>query len=366
MKLTSLLKSPRTWIVIAVLALVVGELTLRGLGFGRFVMTYSSARYGWRYPPGLEYVDAPSPVTVRINDHGFRDRDFGAARPEASVLRVAVIGNSVVWGGGGLAVEQRFDTLLAEKLRAELARRGDARAVETLNFALPGYAFEQSARIWEDEVRAFRPDVLLVPILPYDVRPMRAMQDAPRYPFSGFVRRSATRDWVQRSLFGGWGAGVSDQQRAVENAVRADPFAAEHAALWSAMLARIEGMHAAVASDSGVLVLISIPTLEDVLAARTERTAQRVGPWAASRGIAHIDALDDFAAQMQPLLAEIEHANVPWKALWQRGADTSHASSLPHAASSCFFFHDPDHLTPRGHAVLAACSARELVRLGAL
>lgn len=356
--------SPRTWIAILVLSVIAGELSLRALGYGRFVLTYSSARYGWRYPPGIEYVDAPVPVAVRINDHGFRDRDFGEARADASKWRLAIVGNSVVWGGGGLAVEERFDALLAPRLQSALQHRGDARTVETLNFAQPGYALEQSARVWEDEARPFRPDVVLVPILPSDVRPMRQMEDAPRYPFSDFVRRSATRDWIQRAFLGGWGAGVTPEQRAVESAVRSDPYAPAHEALWSAMFARIDGMQRTAAGDGGRLVLVSLPTLDELLGRCAQRVASRVAPWALEHAIAYVDAYDDFEREMRPLLDELARRGTALDTVWSRANAPERPPAFDEAAHTCFFFHDPDHLTARGHAVLAESLARELERLG--
>src|SRR5688572_33365120 len=137
------LTSPRTWFLVVALVLAGTEFGLRAAGYGQFMLTYSSERYGWRYPPGLEYVDAPNPVPVRINRFGFRDAEWPEPERDPRKLRIAVLGNSVMWGGGGLELEQRVDRVLRDEVQGRLDIAGDARVVETLDFALPGYTFEQ-------------------------------------------------------------------------------------------------------------------------------------------------------------------------------------------------------------------------------
>jgi lysophospholipase L1-like esterase len=356
------LRIPRTWFLIVAVVLAATECGLRAAGYGRFVLTYTSERYGWRYPPGLEYVDAPNPVPVRINRFGFRDSEWPEPERDPTKLRIAVLGNSVMWGGGGLEIEQRCDRVLAREMQARLDAAGDPRRVETLDFALPGYTFEQCARIWEDEVRPFRPDVLLVTLLPYDVRPMRRMRDAPRYPFSRWVGRSATRDWVQRTLLGGWGAGMDPEQRRIELAVRAAPFAPEHDGLWSAMLARLDEVRAQAEAIGARTVVVSLPTVESVARPEAERIGKRLEPWAAERGVLHVDPQREFEDAMRPLLDELAKAGLPPERAWGRARDPELPSRLAHGDATCFFFQDPDHLTAIGHALLARALASGLDR----
>jgi lysophospholipase L1-like esterase len=219
------LPAPLAWIgprVIAfAAALVALELGLYHLGdYGKWVVQERSARYGWRMLPHQDGWSRDYDVPERINAWGYRDdRDWappltdeeGRARHDPGLLRVAVVGNSMTYGTS-VPVESTWPQVLERELEAELERRGDPRDVLVMNFAVQGYTFEQMARIYDDRIRAWRPDVLVWPALPPDIRPMHPEQDDADYRFRRQVIRTATYDMLRHHVIHKWipQAGASD------------------------------------------------------------------------------------------------------------------------------------------------------------
>lgn len=85
---------------------------------------------------------------LRINAHGMRDRDPSPA-PSPDRPRVAVLGDSFVWGIG-VADEERFTDLLRESTGRDV-----------LNFGVSGYAPVQYWLLL-DRILAFRPHMVIV------------------------------------------------------------------------------------------------------------------------------------------------------------------------------------------------------------
>ncbi len=106
-------------------------------------------RLFWRFRPGTVF-DAEAPVP--INERGYRGPEPLYPRPPG-LLRIAVLGDSVAFGSASAWPE-----ILAERL----GRSVRGRAVEVLNFAVPGYTVVQGLRQFEDEVLPLAPDVVLV------------------------------------------------------------------------------------------------------------------------------------------------------------------------------------------------------------
>ena len=62
-------------------------------------------------------------------------------------------------------------------LAKSLQKSGDSRTVEVMNFAVQGYVFEQMARVYEDKIRPYAPDLLIVPVHPHDIVPMAPAEE---------------------------------------------------------------------------------------------------------------------------------------------------------------------------------------------
>ncbi len=111
--------------------------------------------------PSRELCTEPDPVLVYryaanrcgFNSRGYRDGEHDAAKLPG-VLRFVVIGDSVA-AGDGVAIEERFDRVLARRL-AEAGVR-----VEIVNLARTGYSTSQELIVLEREGYAYHPDLVI-------------------------------------------------------------------------------------------------------------------------------------------------------------------------------------------------------------
>ena len=91
----------------------------------------------------------PYPYEVHYNNFGFRDRDF---QPEMKNLkRVLMLGDSVSFGKG-VSIEERYSSLVQQE-RPDL---------EVWNLGLQGCTAECMARLLDENIREFKPDILVI------------------------------------------------------------------------------------------------------------------------------------------------------------------------------------------------------------
>ena len=110
--------------------------------------------------------------------------------------------------GTSVTIEQTWPRVLERLLTAELAERGDPRRVLVMNFAVQGYVYEQMARVYQDKIAPYRPDLLIVPTHPHDMLPMAQAADDAEYDLRGWVMRTAIHDWIHKRVVNKWIPGV--------------------------------------------------------------------------------------------------------------------------------------------------------------
>ena len=91
------------------------------------------------------------PYHVEINSHGMRDREYALEKPPGS-RRIAVVGDSYVFGAGGVEHHELFTELLENQLAH----------TEVLNFGVPGYSPDQEYLALGASVLRFHPDLVVV------------------------------------------------------------------------------------------------------------------------------------------------------------------------------------------------------------
>jgi lysophospholipase L1-like esterase len=97
-----------------------------------------------------------------ISAHGLRDREYPQAKPP-EVYRVIGLGDSVAFGWG---VPQEASYLeVLERRWTEVGR-----AIEVLNFAVPGYNTAMEVAAFERKALAFDPDLVLLHFVENDLR----------------------------------------------------------------------------------------------------------------------------------------------------------------------------------------------------
>ena len=180
-------------------------LLLEGAGYLFYALEVSKPISGYGYPPGLfvahpqlDYLYRPGfsgyfkgsayqHISVEINARGFRDADFG--KREGEGFRIAVLGDSVVFGPGVRAQDRFTDCLDASE-----DGRGSRRRI--LNLGVNGYSFAHYLELAELDFLGTKPDAVLVGITLNDFAPKSSSGPARR------LRRHAEDlhkpDWVAR------------------------------------------------------------------------------------------------------------------------------------------------------------------------
>jgi hypothetical protein len=110
-------------------------------------------RLGWKNGTGRhgQYTRDEFSYGISINRHGMRYREVQQQKP-AGVTRVAVLGDSFVWGIG-VSDHDRF---------TEMVEKRSAGEFELLNFGVSGYGPVQHYLMFDEIVAGFRPDIVLV------------------------------------------------------------------------------------------------------------------------------------------------------------------------------------------------------------
>lgn len=380
---------------VAVAALLLGlELGLKHVGgFGWWTATERSERYGWRMLPGQDARSRDLTITESINSLGFRDREWdppladgsGGHLADERLYRVAVVGNSFTFGTS-VEVELTYARVLERMLQEELDRRGDPRRALVMNFSVQGYCLEQMARVYEDVIRPFRPDVLVVPFHPHDPYPMQPASDPPEYDFRRFVVRSATYDLLSRYVTNRWipappppaaGPAVDGgTPTAPIDWVQLDkdmmerPFAKEFRPLWDAAGERMDGLRRQLLADGGRLVIATVPREHKYFRPEILDASSYWGPWTASREspVPLVVPWPAFEQAMRPVVEEIQAKGLAagtthdLSTLTWTAADGSQrpGTELETASLSLHLLDDMGHLTARGHEVMA----QEIFRQG--
>ncbi len=357
----------RTFVVVV---LLVGlEFALRSAGYGQWTVNEQSERYGWRMLANQSAWSRDLTVPERINSQGFRDRDWAAppAQKDASLFRVALVGNSMTYGTS-VPIEETFGRVLEGLLDDELDARGDTRDALVMNFSTQGYVFEQMARVYDDVIAPYEPDVLIIPVHPHDIAPMKPSADDAEYDFRDFILRTATYDLLQRTVINRWlppipssDRGKLNRHSAIDHAITTRPFAKEHNPYWEAMLKRIDGIAERQAEHGGSIVLMTLPRWRKLFQPQLLEATRRLAPYSRARdGIEHVDPVPSFAPPMQPVLDEIEARgldvtftnDLSTVTFTDESGAERNGTELDTAGASLFLLDDVGHYTSRGHGVI--------------
>jgi hypothetical protein len=111
------------------------------------------ARLGWKNSPGRHgrYTREEFSYDLNINSLGMRYREVSMQKP-ARKTRIAVLGDSFVWGIG-VSDQDRFTEQVEEMTGGKY---------ELLNFGVSGYGPIQHYLMFDEIVKGFSPDVVLI------------------------------------------------------------------------------------------------------------------------------------------------------------------------------------------------------------
>lgn len=141
----------------------IAEIILRmaGISFPRFYQ--SDPELGFRLRANEEgWFRSEGRTYIRINRHGWRDREHSERKPE-STMRIAVVGDSFA---EALQVAQE-DTFWAI-MEQQLQQRGcwNKKRVEVLNFGVSGYGTAQEKLVLQQHVWQYEPDIIVLAMFP--------------------------------------------------------------------------------------------------------------------------------------------------------------------------------------------------------
>lgn len=377
--------SPRTLIGWRTLVVVLVFVALEGAlaafsGYGKWVTSEKDAELGWRPIPAQTGWSWDLSVAEHINSRGYRDDEWEPAREKGGVFRIALLGNSMTYGSG-VAIEDTWGRKLERLVQAEFESKGIERRVESMNFAVQGYVFEQMARTYENEIKPYRPDLVLVGTVPYDVSPFDGATGEQDVPYRRAIAKTAAHDAllkrVMLPLKGrlrlGWNKDAAAAEKArIDTLVRERPYSTDAEPLWDVMRTRMDDVQAQVESGGGRLLVVALPQFSNLVRESKKTHAEVWTPWAASRGAVAgvpnalaVDSRPAFEAAMPKLLAGMR--KLGFKDARTFVEDSGYWIVTPSIAGqneNLFLDDDMGHYGERGHRVLARDVFEQMKRAG--
>jgi hypothetical protein len=140
-------------------ALLIAEVALRVSGFSYFTPYAPDQDVGYSLRPGAEGWWKKEGLTyVKINSHGFHDREHTIAKPP-NTLRIAVVGDSFT-EALQVPLENAFWSVMEPKLQQCL--QPASAKVEVLSFGVGGFSTAQELVLLQKRVWQFSPDVVVL------------------------------------------------------------------------------------------------------------------------------------------------------------------------------------------------------------
>ena len=108
---------------------------------------------GWRLAPNVrrQYDKEAQPYFIVTNSKGLRDAEHSYDKPQG-VFRIVVIGDSFVFGAGGVDASNRFTELLQRR----------SRHTEVINMGVPAYGTDQEYSYLASEGIRYHPDLVIL------------------------------------------------------------------------------------------------------------------------------------------------------------------------------------------------------------
>jgi len=181
--------------------------------------------------------------SVKTNAYGFFDRPWTLTKSPGTT-RIVVLGDSVI-RGTGVTYDQRFESLLEDKLNA-----GSGRHCEILNLAVGGYMLTQMFGIAMEKAPAFHPDVYVIAVTDRTGNPVWAKYLAKLVQDGQNLRYDVLREIVAK-------AGVKKTDSSATAQEKLAPYQV------SAMHAIFLELKAHAERQSAKLVVFFVPSLQE-------------------------------------------------------------------------------------------------------
>jgi lysophospholipase L1-like esterase len=117
---------------------------------------------------GREFVPDTYDVTISFSSQRFRGQREYSAQPDAGAFRIAALGDSVTFGNGAND-GQDYPSQLESILQERFARTSSSRKPEVINAGIGGTGTAEQALWYENWVRLFHPDLVVLNVFCNDV-----------------------------------------------------------------------------------------------------------------------------------------------------------------------------------------------------
>jgi lysophospholipase L1-like esterase len=116
------------------------------------IVTYDTL-LGWKLTSNArkKYYDEESPYLIQTNSKGLRDKEYSYAKP-ASTYRIVVLGDSFVFGSGGVESQELF----TEGMEARIPN------TEVINMGVPAFSLDQEYLFFKSEGVKYHPDLVIL------------------------------------------------------------------------------------------------------------------------------------------------------------------------------------------------------------
>jgi hypothetical protein len=172
-------------------ALSITEVALRVAGFTYFNPYVADRDLGHTLRPNAEgWWQKEGRTYVKINSHGFRDREHTIAKPPGT-YRIAVLGDSYV-EAFQVPLEKTFSAVMEQKLQ-ECPPLAESK-VEVLSFGVSGFSTARELILLQKRVWQYSPDEIVLLVTPSnDIRDnSRALNEYSNQPLPYFVFKEGT------------------------------------------------------------------------------------------------------------------------------------------------------------------------------
>lgn len=236
------------------------------------------------------------PPNEENNVDGLRD----ATRPaetRAGLRRIAILGDSVVYGHG-IEGAQAFPQVLERRLR------DDGRDVDVFNIALPGWSTRQERLAYERIARKYKPDTVVLAVCLNDLAELQINLTRP----PGFLLELFKRSALVRAALG-----PSRREIGAVEELFNDAGSKRVGNAFRLFFEEVTALNDEVVKDGGRLNIVVFPFRFQVEPSAPSPSVQiKMAEFAAGRGISFFDFLRETAKVRDPadLFLDYDHFNV--------------------------------------------------------
>jgi lysophospholipase L1-like esterase len=307
------------------------EIVLRFAGYGNLEIYQPDSKLYWRLAPNQDCFTKVDHKPVHINSQGTRGGEFATDKP-TNTFRILSLGDSRTFGWG-LSEAETYSARLGESLSAQV---GKDKRVEVINAGVNAWSYPQMLVFYRDIAAVWQPDVVILAEANLWTQFSEKNSDEfvrqfmSRVRLKNFLRRFAIYHYVVEVKLKDFYE--RNRTKFIPVNPNADPLFKEQqqndpdAVFRTAM----EELVSTARSNGVPVVLLFIPTLDDLSATNQSRALTAKQLVSAKLGVPLVDLTPDLAAGGKALYLEADpvHLNSAGNAIVAERMRTNMTSLL--------------------------------------